>query len=100
MEGLRQTKTPVIDMHCHCAGIGAGSDCFVSESLRGSWKYRFYLKGFGLTPAELEDEGDQVSIRLISRLVEEGQTQQSLLPGLGFGQHSSEAWVQTRTAKT
>ncbi len=46
-------EPPVIDIHCHTAGIGAGgSGCFVSSALRRSWKYRFYLRAFGATQEE------------------------------------------------
>jgi hypothetical protein len=49
----------IIDIHCHAAGIGAGdSGCFVSPRLRRSWKYRFYLRAFGVTEKELMSEGD------------------------------------------
>ncbi|HEY6873789.1 MAG TPA: amidohydrolase family protein [Geobacteraceae bacterium] len=58
---------PVIDIHCHTAGIGAGgSGCFVSPALRRSWKYRFYLRAFGATEEELLREGDGLIVRRIS----------------------------------
>jgi predicted TIM-barrel fold metal-dependent hydrolase len=51
----------IIDMHCHVAGIGAGnSGCFISQRLRKSWKYRMYLRSFGLREADLLRKGDQV----------------------------------------
>lgn len=57
----------IIDIHCHTAGIGAGgSGCFVSERLRRSWKYRIYLKAFGVTGKELEKDGDSLIIRRLS----------------------------------
>ncbi len=57
----------VIDIHCHAAGIGAGnSGCFISPKLRRSWKYRFYLKSYGVTDAELEREGDRLVLRRLS----------------------------------
>jgi hypothetical protein len=57
----------VIDIHCHVAGIGAGgSGCFVSARMRRSWKYRFYLRAFGVTDAELEREGDRIILRRLS----------------------------------
>src|SRR5262252_9458068 len=43
----------IIDMHCHVAGIGKGSDCFVSPRLRDSWKFRVYLRSFGVSKKEL-----------------------------------------------
>ena len=60
--------TPIIDIHCHTAGIGAGgSGCFVSPSLQRSWKYRIYLKAFGITQVELIREGDSSILRRLSR---------------------------------
>jgi len=60
----------IIDLHCHVAGIGAGdSGCFVSSALRNSWRYRIYLRAFGVSQAELLCQGDQILIeRLASRL--------------------------------
>lgn len=58
----------LIDIHCHTAGIGAGgSGCFVSPALRGSFRYRFYLKAFGVTEQELLKKGDS---RILHRLSE------------------------------
>ena len=63
---------PFIDMHCHTAGIGAGnSGCFVSEKLRSSFKFYFYLKSFGVTEAELQRDGDALVLtRLSERLAQ------------------------------
>jgi uncharacterized protein len=56
----------IIDMHCHIAGIGAGgSGCFISDSLRTSWKFRVYLKSFGVTLQDLEEHGDALIIQKI-----------------------------------
>jgi predicted TIM-barrel fold metal-dependent hydrolase len=61
-----ETKS-IIDIHCHIAGIGAGeSGCFVSERLRRSWKYRVYLKAFGVTEKELLREGDGLVMKRLS----------------------------------
>ena len=50
---------PILDMHCHVAGIGAGnSGCFVSSRLLKSWKLGFYLRSFGVSPRELREHGD------------------------------------------
>lgn len=57
----------IIDIHCHTAGIGAGdSGCFVSPALMASWKYRIYLRAFGVTEKELRQEGDVLVLRRIS----------------------------------
>lgn len=59
--------TPVIDIHCHGAGIGAGhSGCRIGQRMRRSWKFRHYLKAFGVTANELEREGDMLVIRRLS----------------------------------
>jgi uncharacterized protein len=57
----------IIDIHCHTAGIGAGrSGCFVSAALRGNWRYRAYLRSFGVTEGEIAAEGDALVIRRLS----------------------------------
>jgi predicted TIM-barrel fold metal-dependent hydrolase len=62
-----ETEKRVIDIHCHTAGIGAGgSGCFVSTALRQSWKYRVYLKSFGVTEKELQKEGDRLILQRLS----------------------------------
>jgi len=60
----------IIDIHCHTAGIGAGgSGCFVSPALRSSWRYRVYLKAFGVSEQELLAQGDGLIMRRISELL-------------------------------
>lgn len=60
-------RLPIIDIHCHTAGIGAGgSGCFVSPGMRANWRYRAYLKTFGVTEPQLEREGDGLILRRIS----------------------------------
>ena len=57
----------VVDVHCHCAGIGGGnSGCFVSRHLQSSYKFGIYLKAFGVTREQLLAEGDGITIRKIS----------------------------------
>ena len=52
---------PILDLHCHLAGIGAGnSGCYVSNRLRKSWKLGFYLRSFGVSRQELREYGDVV----------------------------------------
>lgn len=48
----------IVDMHCHIAGIGAGSGCFVSPRLRNNWRFSIYLRSFGVSRKELEEKGD------------------------------------------
>ncbi len=60
----------VVDVHCHCAGIGGGnSGCFVSKNLQSSYKFGIYLKAFGVTREQLLAEGDGITIRRISEHV-------------------------------
>ena len=62
----------VVDMHCHTAGIGAGgSGCSVSDTFRSSYKFRIYLRSFGVTLEDLEAQGDALVIRRIARWVRE-----------------------------
>jgi len=64
---LLSDKSRVLDMHCHVAGIGAGgSGAFISDKLRRSWKYSIYLKAFGVTEAELQQQGDGLIVERIS----------------------------------
>jgi uncharacterized protein len=69
---LLPDKSQVLDMHCHVAGIGAGgSGAFISEQLRSSWKYRIYLKAFGVTEAEVQEQGDGLIVKKISEQLAE-----------------------------
>jgi predicted TIM-barrel fold metal-dependent hydrolase len=62
----------VIDIHCHAAGIGAGnSGCRISAKMSRSWKFRYYLKAFGVTAEELEREGDMLVMRRMSQQLAE-----------------------------
>lgn len=65
---------PVVDLHCHIAGTGAGgSGCFVSEGLRRNWRYRLFLRAFGVSDQDLAAEGDDAVPRRVSeRLAESG----------------------------
>ena len=64
----------IVDMHCHIAGIGAGdSGCFVSDKLRKSWRFRFYLRSFGVTEQKLLRAGDSLLTDRISQSLEESR---------------------------
>lgn len=53
-------ESPILDLHCHAAGIGAGgSGCFVSPAMRANVRFRIYLRAFGVSLEELEQQGDQ-----------------------------------------
>jgi uncharacterized protein len=61
-------KTPLLDMHCHVAGVGAGnSGCFVSKQLRQSWKFSFYLRAYGISSRELTRESDELCAARLSQ---------------------------------
>ena len=67
-------KSQVLDMHCHVAGIGAGgSGAFISEKLRSSWKYQIYLKAFGVTEAQVKQQGDALIVQRISERLAESK---------------------------
>ncbi len=54
----------ILDLHCHVAGAGHGaSGCFISKKLRRSWRFRVYLRSFGVTARELERHGDALVIQ-------------------------------------
>jgi hypothetical protein len=60
----------IVDMHCHIAGIGAGnSGCFISPELRNSWRFRIYLRAFGVSQSELEKEGDNLLADRVAQLL-------------------------------
>lgn len=62
-----QRDNPIIDIHCHVAGIGAGgSGCHVSPILRRSWRYHVYLRAFGVTEQDLKTHGDSLIVRRMS----------------------------------
>ena len=61
---------PIIDLHAHVAGIGAGgSGCLVSPELAGSWKFGVYLAAFGTTREELAAQGDDILVDRVAAQV-------------------------------
>lgn len=74
-------STPLVDWHCHTAGLGAGnSGCFVADRLRTSWKFDFYLRAFGATRAEVEEQGDAFVVdRIAARLQESRHVGQAVI---------------------
>ncbi len=65
---MNVSKTTIIDIHCHTAGIGAGgSGCFISPAMRKSLRYNFFIKAFGVTQGELEQHGDRLILERLSR---------------------------------
>lgn len=64
-------KAPIIDMHIHIAGLGYGeSGCFVSEEMKKSYKFDYYLAAFGVKRQELEAEGDQLLVQRLANTIE------------------------------
>jgi uncharacterized protein len=56
---VEPTPAGIVDMHCHIAGIGAGgSGCFVSPRLRHNWRFKIYLRSFGVSQKEILKSGD------------------------------------------
>ena len=54
-------------MHCHVAGLGKDkSGCYISDRLARSWKFGFYLRGFGISRRELREKGDSLCADRIS----------------------------------
>lgn len=64
-------STPIIDMHIHAAGLGYGdSGCFVSEALKNSYKFDYYLNAFGASQTEISEQGDQLIIQRIAEMLQ------------------------------
>lgn len=58
----------ILDMHVHVAGLGGkGSGCYVSASLRDSFRFDYYLRAFGVTREGLESKGDAIVFEKLSR---------------------------------
>ena len=61
---------PFVDLHVHTAGIGAGgSGAFVNREMRENFRFRFYLRAFGVTEEELTTHGDGIVFAKISAQV-------------------------------
>jgi len=62
--------TPIVDLHCHLAGLGAGgSGCWVSPRMAINWRFNIYLHSFGVTKEELLKYGDGILADRISARV-------------------------------
>lgn len=67
---VTMNENRIIDMHCHTAGLGYGnSGCFISKALRNSWKFKVYLRAFGVSEDELRRFGDIVILKRLSLLL-------------------------------
>ncbi len=68
-------KTPIIDLHCHVAGMGIqGSGCFVAAGLKDSMKFPIYLRAFGVTEAELREVGDSILVSRLSTRIKQSKS--------------------------
>ena len=64
-------QSPIIDMHVHVGGLGYGdSGCFTAKVMQDSYKFDYYLGAFGVTPAMLAQQGDQILIKRLAKTVE------------------------------
>lgn len=69
-----QTAPATIDIHCHTAGIGAGaSGCFVSSAMRRNFRFKFFLKTFGVSEQELLLQGDRLVLKSLSQRLGESR---------------------------
>jgi predicted TIM-barrel fold metal-dependent hydrolase len=56
----------IIDIHCHCAGIGGGdSNCFVSPGMLRNFRSPFLFRGFQTSKKELREQGDVLCLEKI-----------------------------------
>lgn len=76
--------TPVIDMHCHAAGIGAGaSGCHVHPRLARNLRFGFYLRAFGVSRRDLAAHGDRlVPDRIAAGIAASGSVDQAVVLAL------------------
>jgi len=70
-EELLLPEKSVIDLHCHVAGIGTGeSGCFISRSMKNSYKFSFYLKAMDVSLSEIEKQGDILVFKRLNQKIE------------------------------
>lgn len=68
------TDAPVIDMHVHVSGIGSGgSGNYLSDSMRHNFRFKIYLKAFGVTLQELKDKGDHIIFTKIAQQIKQSR---------------------------
>lgn len=66
--------SPIIDMHVHIAGLGYGSDSFVSEEMKTGLKFDYYLNAFGVTRDEIQQKGDQIVVQKVANIIEQSHS--------------------------
>ena len=77
LSSTQQPNTPIIDMHVHVAGLGYGdSGCFVSDEMKQSYKFDYYLGAFGVTREELQESGDQLLVQRLANTIDESKSVQ------------------------
>ena len=95
-----QQTYPIIDIHCHTAGIGAcGSGCFVSRALRRNVRFGFFLRTFGVSERELHRHGDRLVLqRLAGHWLhrEPAARQRDLVHHLGHGRRRGRVGITRR----
>lgn len=64
-------SSPIIDMHVHVAGLGFGSDSFISDEMKKGFKFDYYLNAFGVTRQQIEQQGDQLVVKKVAELIEQ-----------------------------
>ena len=73
-EPARADDQLIVDGHVHTAGIGAGgSGCFVSKDLRDGYKFKWYLRAFGVSLEEIQTQGDALVIERLSKRIAESE---------------------------
>lgn len=74
----------IVDMHCHIAGLGAGgSGCWISPRLRNNFRFKIYLRSFGVSEKELLEHGDGlVGDRISESLAQSKFVRQAVLLAL------------------
>lgn len=71
---VESTAARIVDMHCHVAGIGAGgSGCFISPALQRNWRFKIYLRSFGVSQREVLEQGDVLIAKRVSELLAQSQ---------------------------
>ena len=59
-----------LDMHVHTGCMGFGdNECFVSDDIRNSFKFKFYLRAFDTNEQELIKHGDDIVIAKLSEKI-------------------------------
>ncbi|MDC0980211.1 amidohydrolase family protein [Bdellovibrionales bacterium] len=63
----------VTDHHVHVACFGYGSDCFLAEQIKKSWRFLFYQNIFDFTEEEAKEHGDPYIFKKLSKKIDESK---------------------------